>query len=44
MDSCFIQSNKLLIKYVNVAQQKNLFCQKWLVFRQFQIILIFFEF
>ena len=43
MDSCFIQYNAQLIKYVNVAQKINLFCQEQRVFCQLQVNFIFFE-
>ena len=43
MNSCFIQYNEPLVEYVNVAQEIDSFCQKWLVFWQFQIKFIIYE-
>ena len=42
-DNCFIQYNAPLVEYVNVAQEIDPFCQKRLVFCQFQIKFIIFE-
>ena len=43
VNSCFIQYNALIVKYVIVAQNINSFFQKWLVFSQFQTNLFMFE-
>ena len=43
MNSCFIQYNAPLVEYVDVAQQVNLFCQKWIIFCHFKINFIIFE-
>ena len=43
MNSCFIQYKATLIENVNVAQEINSFCQKWLVFCHFQINFANFE-
>ena len=43
MNSCFIQYNAPLVEYVNVAQEINSLCQKWLVFCEFQINFITFD-
>ena len=43
MNSYFIQYEVPLVEYVNVAQEINLFGQKWLVFCHFLIIFIIFE-
>ena len=43
MNSCFIQYNAQFVKYVNVAQEIDSFCQKWLLFWQFQIKFIIYE-
>ena len=39
----FIQYKVTLVEYVNVAQEINLFSQKWLVLCHFQINFIIFE-
>ena len=43
MTSFFIQYNAPLVEYVNVVHEINSFCQKWLIFCQFQINFIIFE-
>ena len=43
MNSYLIQYNAPLVEYVNVPQETNSFCQKWLVVCQFQINFINFE-
>ena len=43
MNSFFIQYNPPLVEYINAAQEINSFCQKRLVFRQFQNNFIIFE-
>ena len=42
-NSCFIQYNAQLVEFVNVAQDLDTFCQRWLVFWQFQIKFFIFE-
>ena len=43
MNSCFIRYNAPLVVFVNLAQEINLFRQKWLVFCHFQIKFTIFE-
>ena len=43
MNSCFIQYNAPLVEYVNVAQEIDSFCQKWLEFCEIQMNFIIFD-